>query len=119
MIARRTIKVFLLFALLSSLFSCAENRIHGEKDLVQGPVAKASAFPSFGDSPLEVTFDAGGSSDKSGGPLQFLWNFDDGTISTDESTKHTFTIFGTYMVELTVASPDGLEDTDWVVIIVN
>ncbi|UCF86590.1 MAG: PKD domain-containing protein [Nitrospiraceae bacterium] len=90
-----------------------------DKDVVQKPVAKASATPLFGTSPLEVTFDAGDSFNSTGGPLQFLWRFDDGKSSTDISPKHRFSNFGTYMVELTVTNSEGQEDTDWIVIIVN
>jgi len=37
----------------------------------------------------------------------YLWNFGDGTTSTDLSPIHSFTDFGTYSVILTVTSSDG------------
>lgn len=115
----QNLKVFLLCILFAFLYACTEDVIHREKDVAQKPVAKASATPLFGTSPLEVTFNAGGSFDSAGKTLQFLWKFDDGKSSTDMSPKHRFNTFGTYMVELTVTNSEGQEDTDWVVIIVN
>lgn len=40
-------------------------------------------------------------------PLQFLWQFGDGTTSTDSLPQHTYTTPGTYDVSLTVATDTG------------
>jgi hypothetical protein len=66
----QNLKVFLLCILFAFLYACTGDVIHEEKDVVQKPVAKASATPLFGTSPLEVTFDAGGSFDSAGKTLQ-------------------------------------------------
>lgn len=115
----QNLKIVLLCILFTLLYACTGNVLHRDKDVVQKPVAKASATPLFGSSPLDVTFDAGDSFDSTGEPLQFLWRFDDGQSSNDMPPEHRFNTFGTYMVELTVTNSEGQEDTDWVVIIVN
>ena len=56
-----------------------------------GPSAVASATPMSGYSPLTVSFSSAGSSDPSGGALTFLWDFGDGTTSTQASPVHVYT----------------------------
>ena len=40
-----------------------------------------------------------------------MWDFGDGTTSTDQSPNHRYTIAGTYNVELTVSGPGGTDTT--------
>ena len=56
-----------------------------------GPVARASATPLWGYSPLNVTFSSSGSLDPNGGSLAYLWEFGDGTTSTSPNPSHTYT----------------------------
>lgn len=46
--------------------------------------------------------------------ISFLWEFGDGSTSTEESPTHVYNEVGTYSVELTVEQPDGDTDTDTV-----
>jgi surface protein len=78
------------------------------------PVANIVASVTEGLAPLEVSFDASGSSDANGDALTYAWDFKDGTTSTDVSPTHTFKA-GTYDVTLIVS--DGvLADTATVAI---
>ena len=78
------------------------------------PVADIVASVTEGLYPLEVSFDASGSSDAAGDALTYAWDFKDGTTSTDLSPTHTFTA-GSYDVTLIVS--DGvLADTATVAI---
>jgi len=58
----------------------------------QPPRAAASPEVSFGPSPLAVNLSSAGSVDPEGQPLQYLWNFGDGTpTSAAANPAHTFT----------------------------
>lgn len=46
-------------------------------------------------------------SDASAGAVEWLWNFGDGTTSTDQNPSHSFTRMGTFFVSLTVTNADG------------
>ena len=74
------------------------------------PVAVASATPLQGVIPLTVNFNGGASTDSNGDALTYLWQFEDGTTSSDVTTTHTFTVAGTYTVSLTVN--DGAMDSE-------
>ncbi|MCL6275559.1 PKD domain-containing protein [Muricauda sp. 2012CJ35-5] len=81
------------------------------------PTAVASATPLTGDAPLEVNFDASGSTDD----LQidsYEWDFIDGGTSSEMNPTYTFVTPGTYDVLLTVTDNEGLTDTDIVSITV-
>ncbi len=64
---------------------------------------------SFEKEMLAVQFQDSSSDD--GGLASWLWNFDDGTASTQSSPLHTYTKPGTYHVSLTVTDDQGLSDT--------
>jgi len=68
------------------------------------PVASASASVTRGVDPLTVAFSSAGSNDPDGDDLSFLWNFGDGTTSTEPNPTKTFTEKGVYTVHLTVSS---------------
>ena len=55
------------------------------------PVAVASADLSFGGTPLSVQLSSSGSSDPEGFPLSHLWDFGDGSTSTEANPAHVFT----------------------------
>ena len=67
------------------------------------PVVAASANPTEGPTPLTVNFSSDGSSDPEGQPLTYLWNFGDGTTSTQANPSHTYTEAGAYQARLTVS----------------
>lgn len=70
------------------------------------PVAKFTATPDHGESPLEVQF-----TDRSDDPLSWLWDFGDGSTSTEQNPAHTYTTTGEYEVTLTVANECGEDST--------
>jgi PKD repeat protein len=54
------------------------------------PVVVATSTTSVTDANTPVTFDAAGSHSQDGSQLKYLWNFADGSTSTDPHVTHTF-----------------------------
>jgi glucose/arabinose dehydrogenase/PKD repeat protein len=75
-----------------------------------GPVARAAATPSYGYSPLTVSFSSAGSVNPGGGSLSYLWDFGDGTTSTAANPTHTYASASvrTFAARLTVTNGAGL-----------
>jgi len=69
------------------------------------PGAAFSLSSSMGDSPLNVTFDAGVSADLDGDTLTYTWDFGDGTTGTGRKPSHSYAQPGEYKV--TVSVSDG------------
>jgi len=70
---------------------------------VQRPIASFSANTTLGKAPLAVRF-----TDESGGsPLEWQWDFGDGSISQDQDPVHMYAIPGTYTVTLRAANSGG------------
>jgi PKD repeat protein len=67
---------------------------------ISGPVAGMVNDP--------LTFDGSGSSDRDGKIVGYAWDFGDGTTGKGPRVTHTYPVFGTYQVTLTVADNDGL-----------
>ncbi len=83
------------------------------------PFAVISANPKFGDSPLEVHFDATGSGDPDSDPLSYQWDFgDESPLNFDVTAAHTYNADGIYEVNLTVDDGNGATDTTSVTITV-
>lgn len=84
------------------------------------PVAKASASPTSGASPLTVNFSSAGSSDPNGGTLTYVWDFGDSTSSTDANPTHVYnsSTTATFNVLLTVTNSKNLTATSQVKITV-
>ena len=76
-----------------------------------------AATPESGGAPLEVQFTGSNSTDDIG-IVSYLWNFDDGTTSTEVDPIKTFATAGTYIVTLTVTDAEGLTDNDSITITV-
>ena len=76
------------------------------------PVAVASADVLFGGTPLSVALSSSGSSDPEGFPLTYLWDFGDGTTSTQASPAHVFSadpgVPTSFTVTLTVTDATSL-----------
>ena len=71
------------------------------------PVSKFIAVSTMGAPPLKVKF-----ADKSLGDITaWLWDFGDGSTSTEQNPTHTYTTLGNYTVGLTVTGPGG-SDTE-------
>jgi glucose/arabinose dehydrogenase len=80
----------------------------------QPPVARATANPSSGLTPLQVTFDGSGSRDPEGGTLTYEWDLDgDGAYDDSTAAKPTYeyTSNGNYQVGLRVTDGQGASDT--------
>jgi glucose/arabinose dehydrogenase/PKD repeat protein len=60
----------------------------------QPPIAVATAEPHFGPAPLTVQLTGSDSSDPEGKPLDYLWDFGDGSGSTEPDPLHVFTKAG-------------------------
>jgi thermitase len=74
------------------------------------PRADFTAAPVSGDEPLVVSFsDVSTSCD---GIASWLWEFGDGSTSTEQSPTHTYIEEGVYIVSLTVTEIDGDSDTE-------
>ncbi|RNC90255.1 MAG: PKD domain-containing protein [Allomuricauda sp.] len=63
-----------------------------------------------GEVPLQVAFTGEGSTDDNL-IVSYLWDFGDGSTSTETNPTHTFTSTGIYDVSLTVSDAEGLQDT--------
>ncbi len=73
-----------------------------------GSVPNADGAPmgaSTGPVPLTVPYMSMGYDGT--GPATYLWDFDDGTTSTNKNQTHTYTVPGTYHPSLTVTNPYG------------
>ncbi|MBB5801804.1 glucose/arabinose dehydrogenase [Saccharothrix ecbatanensis] len=77
----------------------------------RSPIAKATATPSSGSSPLTVQFSSAGSNDPEGGTLSYRWAFGDGGTSTAANPSHTYTTGGQFNAQLTVTDPTGKTGT--------
>ena len=66
------------------------------------PVVIATATPTIGFAPLAVVFDSNASYDPDAQPLSALWDFGDGTTSTERSPSHVYANPGIYDAVLTL-----------------
>ncbi|WP_394274727.1 PKD domain-containing protein [Luteococcus sp.] len=60
---------------------------------------------------LDCTFDGTGSTDAEGPVKSYLWDFGDGTTSTEPKAAHGYAKAGTYTATLTVTDADGARTT--------
>lgn len=81
------------------------------------PVASLIATPVSGTEPLEVTFDASGSTDEDGDTLTYSIDYGDGTIGVEAVSTKTYTA-GLYTATVTVSDGNGGIDTASVDILV-
>ena len=77
----------------------------------QPPVADAGPDQS-GVVGQPVSFNGGGSSDRDGYIVSYLWDFGDGSQGNSISTSHTYSAPGVYTVTLTVTDNASATDTD-------
>jgi parallel beta-helix repeat protein len=79
------------------------------------PIARFTASSFSGQAPFTVTFT--GWSSGPGKVTSYLWDFGDGTTSTEQKPSHTYTKGGNYTIKLTVTCPGGsnsMEKTDFI-----
>ncbi|TMM53774.1 PKD domain-containing protein [Maribacter algarum] len=81
-----------------------------EGGMGDAPVAVAEATPTSGAPRLLVTFTGSNSTDNIG-IASYLWDFGDGTTSTEADLEKIYEVSGTYEVMLTVTDDGGLTDT--------
>jgi len=75
------------------------------------PIARFSAKPSYGNSPLAVVFDASLSYDANGTITVYAWDFGDGTTGAGKTISHTFTSVATTNITVTLAVTDNTGST--------
>ena len=88
------------------------------------PIARASPSPAYGPGPLTVQFTGAASEDPEGLPLDYRWQFGDGSpVATTANPLHTFHapsgIATPYTVTLTVTDRSGASHSNTVVVSVN
>lgn len=71
------------------------------------PTAVATATPSSGTAPLNVSFDGRGSTDTDGTIVSYSWNFGDGQNGTGAQVSHSYATAGNYTARLTVTDDLG------------
>src|SRR5260370_9614714 len=69
--------------------------------VVVAPTAKA-AGPYSGYAGQVISLNGSGSTDPDGYPLNYFWNFGDGTTGTGAAPTHAYSSAGTFTVTLTV-----------------
>jgi PKD repeat protein len=74
------------------------------------PTASPAALPTSGTAPLVVQFTAN-AVDLDSDPLTYLWEFGDGTTSTDRDPFHTYNASSTFTAKLTVS--DGTDSASY------
>jgi PKD repeat protein len=113
---KRVSILFIITGLLAICTGCEEKE---PVYVNQAPSASFAATPLEGDSPLNVYFDAGSSTDPEADMLSYLWDLGDGSSSTDVHLSHRYEEEGSFTVNLTVSDPEGLSDKDQAIIRVN
>ncbi len=81
---------------------CSDEVSHKIVIIPPEPVAAFSATPLEGCVPLTVNF-----TDHSTFDEEHLWDFDDGSTSTEENPVHTYTEAGTYYIKETISGEGG------------
>jgi PKD repeat protein len=89
---------------VSDSTGCADTLIIPDMVHITGSVAGFSVSSTSGCSPFEVHF-----ADSSISAFSWLWNFGDGTTSTDPNPVHTYTSPGSYTVTLVTHDTTGCQ----------
>ena len=79
------------------------------EEVKTAPTARCTGTPSSGAPPLTVDFRSVGTSDA--GIKSYAWDFGDGTKSTEQNPKHTYTSAGNYNATCTVTDNNNLTGT--------
>ncbi|MET0510175.1 MAG: PQQ-dependent sugar dehydrogenase [Thermoleophilaceae bacterium] len=85
-------------------------RIAHTETINRTPIAQLSASPSSGTLPLVVTLDGIGSSDPDGDSLTYIWDYGDGTPTSETATSsvtHAYETAGAYTATLRVRDSRG------------
>ena len=87
-----------------------------EKPINQPPIASIYADKTKINEGESINFDSSGSDDPDGTIVKYLWDFKDGSTSSEKNPNHKFQISGSYTVSLTVEDNDGATGTETLVI---
>ena len=85
----------------------------------QPPVAIASAVPTSGTQPLNVSFNGSSSYDPDGSITAYNWTFGDGGSASGVQTSHTYNNAGTFAAQLSVTDNQNATSSTTVNITVN
>ncbi len=77
----------------------------------QPPIAEANG-PYSGTVGTPVSFSSAGSSDPDGDPITYLWDFGDGSTSTQANPSHPYNSPNTYTVTLMITDSEGASGMD-------
>jgi hypothetical protein len=87
---------------------------------VKGPVAVIDyKTDDYVTTLVDVSFDAGDSTDPIGEIVNYTWDFADGVMAYDEEVEHNWTSAGIKNVTLTIKDSSDLVDTDYKIITVD
>ncbi|NNE71493.1 MAG: PKD domain-containing protein, partial [Rhodothermales bacterium] len=75
------------------------------------PTVVVTASPLSGQAPLEVSFDASGTTDAEGDAITYAWDFGDGQTGSGVTTSHTYNVSGTITATVTATDALGMSDT--------
>ena len=81
------------------------------------PIANIVATPQIGELPLNVSFDASGSSGDNA-IVSYDWDYGDGIMGNGITSTHTYTAVGNFTTVLTITDSAGLTDTENILITV-
>jgi len=88
-------------------------------DPLAAPVALATASPTAGSAPLNVSFFSEGTYTNTGSTVVFVWDFGDGSApSMDVAPQHLYEVPGTFTAVLTVSDVEGRSATASVTVVV-
>jgi chitodextrinase len=83
--------------------------IHIDNVIVtEPPSAKITANPTSGPEPLDVNFDASGSTTPEGTITAYAWDFGDGATATGPQVSHHYASLGSFKARLAVTDSRGL-----------
>ncbi len=85
----------------------------------KAPFAVMTAAPTSGVTPLNVSFDAGSSSDADGSIASYAWTFGDSATGSGVTTNHAYSAPGTYIARLTVTDNQGASNSATTTVQVN
>jgi gliding motility-associated-like protein len=91
--------------LTSAAGGCPDTILKSAYIQVIAPTVSISGLPAMGCVPYTITPSANVTS--ADPPARYLWNFGDGTTSTQQAPTHTYTQQGTYTVTVTVTTAGG------------
>ena len=108
------VSCLLIFALASPAISQAfdfDGQLKGititDPDSGNAPPNAVITHTTVSETPFQVNFDAGGSTDSDGSITEYRWDFGDGTTGTGAAVSHEFTTEGAFPVTLTVVDDMG------------